>query len=204
MSGKPPQSGEDNTLEQAWNDVVGGMTWLQSVLLGEFNDNRSRSAIIADMLVSFVPGVVIVTSARDAVAVIIRLAIHPEKREELMEWVLLSACLIVIALPIAMAAGGAVVAGAGAIVGGIAGSELGAALRAVMLMLIKEASKLVELVQFLQKFLKGDLFKFLRAIKFVKYEKALIETMNKIIGSLVDIVRSLRSHLENLRYLDSV
>lgn len=204
MSGKPPQSGEDNTLEQAWNDVVGGMTWLQSVLLGEFNDNRSRSAIIADMLVSFVPGVVIVTSARDAVAVIIRLAIHPEKREELMEWVLLSACLIVIALPIAMAAGGAVVAGAGAIVGGIAGSELGAALRAVMLMLIKEASKLVELVQFLQKFLKGDLFKFLRAIKFVKYEKALIETMNKIIGSLVDIVRSLRSQLENLRYLDSV
>ncbi|NRR31803.1 hypothetical protein HSX11_16620, partial [Oxalobacteraceae bacterium] len=199
------QASEPHTiLEDAWDQVVGGMDWLKSVLFGEFSDHRSLSAVVADMLISFIPGVVIVTSARDAVAVILRLAHHPEKREELMEWVLLSACLIVIALPVAMAAGGAAAAGVGAIVGGIAGSELGAALRAVMLMLIKEASKLVELVRFLQKFIKGDILKFLRAVKFAKYEKPLMAALSKITGKLVEIVRSLRTHLESLRYFDRV
>jgi len=164
----PPEPHPDSILDDAWDGIVGGMDWLKSVLFGEFADNRPLSAVVADMLISFVPGVVIVTSARDAMAVILRLASHPEKREELMEWVLLSACLIVIALPLATAAGGAAAAGVGAIVGGIAGSELGAALRAVMLMLIKEASKLVELVRFLQKFVHGDVLKFLRAVKFAK------------------------------------
>src|SRR5688500_17692690 len=110
---------EQNILDDAWYQVVGGMDWLKSVLLGEFADNRPLSAVVADMLVSFIPGVVIVISARDAVAVVLRLATHPEKREELMEWVLLSACLIVVALPLAMAAGGVAFAGVGAIVGGI-------------------------------------------------------------------------------------
>ena len=200
----PPQPHQDSILDDAWDGVVGGMDWLKSVLFGEFSDNRPLSAVVADMLISFVPGVVIVTSARDAMAVILRLASHPEKREELMEWVLLSACLIVIALPLAMAAGGAAAAGVGAIVGGIAGSELGAALRAVMLMLIKEASKLVELVRFLQKFVHGDVLKFLRAVKFAKYEKALVMAMGKFTGKLVSMVRSLRGHLESLRYFDSV
>ncbi|WP_211232040.1 hypothetical protein [Pseudoduganella violaceinigra] len=195
---------QQSILDDAWAQIVGSMDWLKSVFFGEFADHRPLSAVVADMLVSFIPGVVIVTSARDAVAVILRLANHPEKREELMEWVLLSACLIVIALPLAMAAGGLAAAGVGAIVGGIAGSELGAALRAVMLMLIKEASKLVELVRFLQKFIKGDVLKFLRAVKFAKYEKPLIQALNKISGKLVDIVKSLRAHLESLQYFDTV
>lgn len=201
MTQKQP---EQNILDDAWDQVVGGMDWLKSVLLGEFADHRPLSAVVADMLVSFIPGVVIVTSARDAVAVILRLANHPEKREELMEWVLLSACLIVIALPLAMAAGGAAAAGIGAIVGGIAGSELGAALRAVMLMLIKEAQKLVELVRFLQKFIKGDILKFLRAVKFAQYEKAIVKAMSAITSKLVQMVRALRKHLESLKYFDSV
>lgn len=195
---------QHTVLADAWGHVVGGMEWLRSVLFGEFADHRPLSAVVADMLVSFIPGVVIVTSARDAVAVILRLATHQEKRDELMEWVLLCACLIVIALPVAMAAGSAVALGVGAVVGGVAGSELGAALRAVMLMLIKEASKLVELVRFLQRFMKGDILKFLRGVRFARYEKALIQAVSKIIGKLVEIVEAMRMHLESLQYFDSV
>lgn len=191
-------------LDDAWGQVVGGMDWLKSVFFGEFAEHRPLSSVVADMLVSFLPGVVIVTSARDAVAVLLRLANHPEKREDLMEWVLLCSCMIVIALPIAMAAGGAAAAGVGAVVGGIAGSELGAALRAVMLLLIKEANKLVEMVRFLQKFMKGDILKFLRAVKFAKYEKALVQALAKISGKLVEMVKTLRVHLESLRYFDTV
>jgi hypothetical protein len=201
MTHIPP---EKNVLDDAWDQVVGGMEWLKSVLFGEFSDHRPLSAVVADMLVSFIPGVVIVTSARDAVAVILRLANHPEKRQELMEWILLSACLIVIALPLAMAAGGAAAAGVGAVIGGIAGSELGAVLRAVMLMLIKEAQKLVELVCFLQRFVKGDILKFLRAVDFVKYEKPLLQAMAQITGRLLEMVVSLRKYLESVRYFDSV
>ncbi|WUR14617.1 hypothetical protein E7V67_005795 [[Empedobacter] haloabium] len=202
MTQRPPD--HHNIVEDAWSEVVGGLHWLKSVFIGEFADHRPMSVLIADMLLSFFPGVVIVTSARDAVAVILRLANHPEKREELMEWVLLSACLIVIALPVAMAAGGAAAAGVGAIVGGIAGSELGAALRAMMLLLIKEASKLVEVVEFLQKFMKGDVLKFVRAVKFAKYEQALLQALNAMSGKLLEIVKSLRLHLESLRYFDAV
>lgn len=202
MTQRPPD--HHNIVEDAWSEVVGGIHWLKSVFIGEFADHRPLSALIADMLLSFLPGVVILTGARDAVAVILRLANHPEKREELMEWVLLSACLIVIALPVAMAAGGAVAAGVGAIVGGIAGSELGAALRAMMLLLIKEATKLVEVVQFLQKFMKGDVLKFVRAVKFAKYEQALLHALNAMSGKLLEIVKSLRMHLESLRYFDAV
>jgi hypothetical protein len=199
---QPPD--HNTLLDDAWGQVVGGMDWLKSVFFGEFADYRPLSAVVADMLVSFLPGVVIVTSARDAVAVLLRLANHPEKREDLMEWVLLCSCMIVIALPIAMAAGGAAAAGVGAVVGGIAGSELGAALRAVMLLLIKEANKLVEMVRFLQKFMKGDILKFLRAVKFAKYEKALVQALAKISGKLVEMVKTLRVHLESLRYFDTV
>jgi hypothetical protein len=204
MSQNRSSTDQHTVLADAWGHVVGGMEWLQSVIYGEFSDHRSLSAVVADMLVSFVPGVVIVTSARDAVAVILRLATHPEKREDLMEWALLCACLIVIALPIAMAIGGVAAGGVGAIVGGVAGTEIGAGLRAVMLMLIKETSKLVELVLFLQKFMKGDILKFLRSIKFAKYDKALLHAFSKICGKLVDIVKSLRVHLQSLHYFDSV
>ncbi|AVR95814.1 hypothetical protein [Pseudoduganella armeniaca] len=202
MTQRPPN--HHTIVEDAWSEVVGGVHWLKSVFIGEFADHRPMSVLIADMLLSFLPGVVIVTSARDAVAVILRLANHPEKREELMEWVLLSACLIVIAMPLAMAAGGAAAAGVGAIVGGIAGAELGAALRAIMLLLIKEATKLVEVVQFLQRFMRGDVLKFVRAVKFAKFEQALLQALNAVSGKLLEIVKSLRTHLEGLVYFDAV
>jgi hypothetical protein len=190
--------------DDAWSEVVGGFDWLKSVVYGEFADHQSISTMVAQMLINFIPAVVIVTSARDAVAIILRLAAHPEKREDVMEWVLLSASLIVLALPIAMAAGGAAAAGVGAVVGGIAGSELGAALRAVMLMLLKETSHLVELIRFLQKFITGDILKFLRLLKFTKYEKALLLAIKKFSGKLIEMMRSLRLHLESLQYFDSV
>jgi hypothetical protein len=196
------KASSNSILDDAWDGAVGGLDWLKSVIYGEFADNRSLSAMIADMLLSFVPGVVIVTSARDAVAVIVRLAQHPEKRDDALEWIMLAACMIVIALPLAMAAGGAVAAGVGGIVGGIAGSELGAALRAVMLLLIKEATKLGDVLRFLQKFVKGDLLFFLRSIKFAKYEKALILAFDKTIGKLLDICKALRLKLEHVKYFD--
>ena len=89
-----PIAEDKNVLDEAWDSVVGGLDWVKSVIIGEFADKRPLSALITDMLVSFVPGVVILTSGRDALAVTLRLAKHPEKRDDTMEWVVLCACLI--------------------------------------------------------------------------------------------------------------
>lgn len=193
-----------HVLDEVWDSAIGGLDWLKSVLIGEFADNRPLSAVIADLLTSFVPGVVIVTSARDAVAVIIRLARRPERRQEPMEWMLLSACLITLALPLALGAGGLAVAGGGAAVGGLAGSELGAVLRAVILMLIKEARSLSEILLFLQKFMHGDIILFLRSIKFEKYKKILLNVFDKVINKLLEICRALKEKLKYFEYFDDV
>lgn len=88
---------------------------------GSFCQLKSVSATIKISLFSHSAGIKLFSAKGK---VILRLADRPEKRDDLMEWVLLSACLIVIRLPLAMAAGGAAAAGVGAIVGGIAGSDL--------------------------------------------------------------------------------
>jgi len=44
----------------------------------------------------------------------------------------------------------------------------------------------------------------LRAVKFAKYDKALLQALTKVTGKLLGIVKSLRQHLENLKYFDSV
>lgn len=186
-------------LDDIWNDVVGGYDWLKAVIFGEFEDNRPISAVAADMLVSFVPGVIIVTSARDLVAVILRLARYPEKREEVGEWILLIGCTIPLILPILAAAVGAAAAGVGAVIGGIGGSEAGAALRAVCLMLIEKGGLMLEdLILFLRRFVKGDIFAVLRDIEFAKYGDKLAEFIDKSIGKLLDIIKGLKNRLLQL------
>ena len=186
-------------LDAIWKRVVGGLDWLKQVVFGEFEDNRDMSAVIADMLVSFVPGVIIVTSARDLTAVTMRLAKYPEKREHVEEWMLLIACAVPLVLPVLAAAAGAAAAGVGAIIGGIAGSEAGAALRAVCLLLIKQgAHALVEIVGFLRRFIKGDILAVLRDMKFVKYSDALAKYIGQFIGKLIEIIGRVRAELLKL------
>ena len=63
----------NNWLDEAIEKVAGGFGWLRDLVLGEFAEDRPLSVVIADMLLSFVVGVVIVLSARDVAAISIRL-----------------------------------------------------------------------------------------------------------------------------------
>lgn len=199
------ESSSNGLLDAIWEEVLGDaaatFNWLKDFLLGEFVPDRPFSVIVAEMLANFVPGVIIVTSARDAIAIIIRLSTHPERRKEVSEWILLCACLIALALPLVMAAAGAVAAGVGAVVTGIMGDELAAALRAVMLMLIEESGKLAEMVRFLNKFVKGNILEFLKGVKFANYEKSLLEILQQTTGKLIGIVQEVRSRLLNASVL---
>ncbi len=197
------ESSSSGLLDAIWKEVLGDaaatFNWLKDFLLGEFVPDRPFSVIVAEMLANFVPGVIIVTSARDAVAIIVRLSTHPERRKEVSEWILLCACLIALALPLVMAAAGAVAAGVGAVVTGIMGDELAAALRAVMLMLIEKSGKLVEMIRFLNKFIKGNILEFLKGVKFANYEKSLLEILQQTTGKLIGIVQEVRGKLLDAR-----
>lgn len=195
----------DSTLEYVWDKAVGGLEWLKEVVLGEFDDHRQTSAIVADMLASFVPGVVIVTSARDLTAVVIRMVKHPEKREEVMEWMLVIGCAIPLILPVLAAAAGAAAAGVGAIVGGIGGSEAGAALRAVCLLLIEHGGEMLEtLIKFLRRFVKGDVLAVLRDINFTKYAEPLTRYIRKFIDGLLAVTRKVAAELAHFTWFESV
>lgn len=195
----------NDILEEVWNKVVGGLDWLKQVVFGEFDDTRSTSAIVADMLVSFVPGVIIVTSARDLTAVTIRLVRRPEKRDDVHEWMLIIACTIPLVLPILAAAVGAAAAGVGAIVGGIGGSEAGAALRAVCLLLIEKGGRmLAEVIGFLRKFVKGDVMAVLKDIQFAKYGKALVEYFGTFIAKMRIVILKLVEELRHYTWFSGI
>lgn len=191
-------------IDDVLDSALGGLAWVRSFLLGQFEPEKELSVVIAEALASFVPGVVIVFSARDAVAITIRLANHPEKRDDLLEWIYLCACLIVIALPAVMAVAGVALAGVGAIVGALAGTELGAALKAVILLLMSKGAKLADILLFLQKFMKGDLTGFLKQIKFMQFEKALQSTLKSTAAKLIEICTGLRQRLGPYSYFDEV
>jgi len=190
--------------DKAWDSVVGGLDWLKQVVIGEFADHRDTSAVVADMLLSFVPAVVIVTSARDLTAIIMRLVKYPEKREHAEEWMLVVACAIPLVLPVLAAAVGAAAAGVGAVVGGIAGSEAGAALRAVCLLLIGKAMPLVEVVGFLRRFIKGNIMAVLRDIRFAQYGAALAKYISDFITALAQVCARVHAKLALLPGLDAV
>jgi hypothetical protein len=195
----------NDVLDKVWSKIVGGMDWLKAVIYGEFDDDRPISAIVADMLVSFVPGVIIVTSARDLTAVIIRLVRHPDKRDDVHEWMLIVACAIPLVLPVLAAAVGAAAAGVGAVVGGIAGSEAGAALRAVALMLIEKGGyMLAEVVGFLRRFVKGDVMAVLKDIKFAKYGGALVQYVGTFITKMRSLIRKLIEELRGYTWVSGV
>jgi hypothetical protein len=200
------ESSSGGLMDAIWKEVLGdaaaSFNWLKDFLLGEFVPDRPFSVIVAEMLANFVPGVIIVTSARDAVAIIVRLSTHPERRKEVSEWILLCACLIALALPLVMAAAGAAAAGLGAVVAGIMGDELAAALRAVMLMLIEESGKLTKMVRFLNKFMKGNILEFLKGVKFANYEKSLLDILQQTTGKLIGIVQEVRAKLLKARVFD--
>jgi hypothetical protein len=178
-------------LENVWEGAGDTWRWLRGVILGEWEDNRSISQIVTDALAGFVPGVGSIITLRDLLAVIVRLAKHPEKRDDVNEWILLIAML----LPLIITVAGAAVAGVGALVG----AELGGFLRAAALFVVKKGGvALKALVEFFQAHGYGDVVKALRQVKFAQYQSALVKGMNEQLDKLVKLVSDFRAKLQAL------
>lgn len=181
----------DEILDRTWNGMGEAWEWLRGVILGEWEDNRSTSQVVSDALAGMVPGIGSIITLRDLIAVIVRLAKHPEKREDVDEWILLVAMLF----PLIITVLGAVVAGVGALVG----AELGGFLRAVALMLVKKGGVgLKAILEFLQGHGYGNAAAALGEIKFSRYRQAVVDGLNAQIDKLANLVRGFQSRLKAL------
>lgn len=87
-----------------WRMVTDAGDWLWGLVQGGFNEQQTVSQIIVDAIIGMIPVVGDVTAARDLLAVVIRLADQPEKREDPMQWVELVICIFAL-IPVA---GGAI------------------------------------------------------------------------------------------------
>lgn len=178
-------------IDRVWDGANGTWGWLRGVVLGEWEDNRSISQIVTDALAGFVPGLGSIITLRDLLAVIVRLAKHPEKREEVDEWILLVAML----LPLIITLLGALAAGVGALVG----AELGGFLRAVALFVVKKGGVAIRaLVEFFQAHGYGDVVKALRQVKFAAYKDALLKGLGQQLDKLVKLVKDFEARLRAL------
>lgn len=181
----------DEILERVWDGAGEAWEWLRGVILGEWEDNRSLSQCVTDALAGFVPVVGTVITVRDLIAVIVRLAKHPDKRDDVDEWILLIAML----LPLILTAITALAAGVGALVG----AELGGFLRAIALFVVKKGGVAIRaVIEFMQAHGYGNAVKAMREVKFAKYKDALVNGLNEQIGKIETLVRKVQARLRQL------
>jgi RES domain-containing protein len=177
---------------------------MESLVLGEFAEQRPLSVIIADMLLCCsVPGAVVVVSVRDLAAVCLRLGRRYEdtasaaelgEHPEWQEWVLLIACAF-------GAFGPAICTSAGLLLGFVAGSEAAAFLRALCLLLIKDSGVMLEKVAgFLSRFVDGDVLKALRRVRFVDYGGLLIAELQHFLTQFGKHISYIKLQLNPVRY----
>ena len=193
-------------LDEAVDKVAGGFAWLRDLVLGEFAEERPLSVVLADMLLSLVPGVVIVLSARDLAAVCLRLGRRytadgsqaAAQPAEWQEWVLLVACLITLIAPIIGAVVGAAGTAVGSVAGALVGQEAAAFLRGLCLLLIRESQVILQaVVAFLGKFTRGSVEFWLRQVRFANYEKDLLAYLDQFLAKVIAATAKLRSYLGN-------
>lgn len=95
-------------IAEAVNDVG---DWVWGLIQGNFNEQQTISQLLVDAVIGMIPIVGDVTAVRDLIAVVLKLIEHPEKREEVMEWV----TLVVLCFALIPVAGG-VIKGVGKLV----------------------------------------------------------------------------------------
>jgi hypothetical protein len=142
---------------------VGG--WLWGTVKGCFNRKMTTSQIIVDAIIGVIPVVGDITAARDLIAVVIGMIREPERRKEVLEWVLLVVLLLAL-IPVA----GGVLKGVGRLL--TKGAKTAAESRGL----------LKEIILVLNRLGIGDAAKFIKELELLKYERQVVREF----GNLMD------------------
>ncbi|MDC0722623.1 hypothetical protein [Nannocystis bainbridge] len=145
--------------------------WIWGLVRGGFNEQQSISQIIVDAIIGMIPVVGDVTAVRDLLAVVIRLADHPERRQETMQWVELTICLFAL-IPVA---GGAI-------------KGVGRLLARVGRNAAEAAPVLREAVELLNRLGSGNAVRFMRELDLSRYTADLQRHFRTMVGRVTTTI----------------
>ncbi|HCY62715.1 MAG TPA: hypothetical protein DHV59_07780 [Oxalobacteraceae bacterium] len=150
-------------------------SWLYGALQGGFNEKQTIGQVTTDAVISMFPIAGEITAARDVIASSIRLSQSPEKRQEVVEWVMLILPLLAL-IPL-----------------------LGGALKGVgklLLMVgkhVDEDKKILEaIISLLNKVGHGDAVRFIKNLDFTEYRKPIVDGVN----STCERIKAALSHAQ--------
>lgn len=149
--------------------------WIWGLVIGGFNEQQTVSQIIVDAIIGMIPVVGDVTAVRDLLAVTIRLADQPEKREDPMQWVELVIGLLAL-IPVA---GGAI-------------KGVGKLLMRVGREAAQHPGILREAIQLLNRLGAGDAVRFMRELDLLQYIPNLQANFRELVrrvGAVIDRVK---------------
>lgn len=169
-------SGASDSEIQRW--ALDASDWLWGMVQGAWNDKQTASQIIVDAVIGMIPLVGDVTAVRDLIAVGSRLAEDEQKREEVMEWVLLVVLLFAL-IPVV----GGIIKGVGRL---LIKSSKAAATAA------RDAEALAEIVQFLNRVGHGNAVKWIKSLNVLGYQAQLLGKFHTFMDTLVNALSSMR------------
>lgn len=141
--------------------------WLWGVAQGGFNEQQSVSQIIVDAVIGMIPVVGDVTAVRDLLAVIIRLADQPDKRDDPLQWVELVIGLLAL-IPVA---GGAI-------------KGVGKLLMRVGREAAEHPRILREAIELLNRLGSGNAVRFIRELELTRYTAELQRHFRELIARI--------------------
>jgi hypothetical protein len=154
-----------------WGLVTDTGDWLWGLIQGGFNEQQSVSQIIVDACIGMIPVVGDVTAVRDVLAVTIRLADDPAKRQEVMQWVELVIGLLAL-IPVA---GGAI-------------KGVGKLLMRVGKNAADHAKILREAIELLHRLGNGNAVKYIRELDLTRHTAELQRHFRSVIGRLTTTI----------------
>ncbi len=177
----PPGGLSQSDFESMTLDAAG---WVWGTVQGAFNDKASTSQIIVDAVIGMIPLVGDVTAVRDLIAVTIGLVDDPKKREEKMQWLMLT-LLVVALIPVI----GGVVKGVGRLA--LKATAEAAKLASASARTAHLAAAANDIIAFLNRVGVGNAEQWLLALKFGEYQARILERMGAFVDTLQHVLTSI-------------
>ena len=169
-------SGVSDTEVARW--AMDASDWLWGTVQGAFNEKQSTSQIVVDAVIGMIPLVGDATAARDLIAVSVRLADDPKKREETLEWVLL-VVLIFALIPVV-----------GGVIKGVGRLLLKAAKEAT-----EHAAALREIIEFCNRVGHGNAVKWIKTLDLASYQGQVLAKFNALMDKFIEVFSAFRDKL---------
>ena len=161
---------EPGFFRSIWEGVTDAISWTWGVLQGDFNEDASTSQIIANTILTMIPGIDQLGDARDVVSILYRM-IWKREYAEVLAWVALFITLIGL-IPV-----------------------LGSLAKGILKLVLRQGAKLADLLKVFNWFSKGNGYKWVREFS----EKLTGEHLQTVISKLNELLDRTTGYLREAK-----